>query len=214
MSADSVLSRLQTDLRAYVTSDAPVTYVAISLIAVIFLIEILITALNSLGSIQVFATGIFGVSPAVAWPASPVLHRGVFHFAASVIGLLLVGVPIEQHWSRSRYSVFLILTGYGTIAAGAGVLWLFSKQSVAFYGTSGVIYALAGYALTHLPRHHTERTLLERVAVIVGVLAFLTVGFDLFTGPYFTAQWVNGGHASGFVIGAVAGWTSWSQCSR
>jgi membrane associated rhomboid family serine protease len=214
MSDGPVLSRVQTDIREYITSDATVTYLVISLIAVIFLIEILMTALTSLGSIQVFATGIFGVHPVVAWPLSPVLHSGVLHFAASVFGLLIVGVPVETHWSRTRYTVFLILTGYGTIAAGAGVLWLFSDQSVAFYGTSGVIYALAGHSLTHLPRQHTELDLLERFAVIVGVLALLSVIFDLLTGPYVTAQWVNGGHASGFVIGAIVGWTSWSRCSR
>lgn len=204
------LLNVQMTLRAYTTSDATVTYLVISLIAVVFLIEVLMTALISLDSIQVFATGIFGVYPVVAWPVSPVLHSGFLHFAASVFGLLIVGVPVEKHWSRSRYVVFLILTGYGTIAAGAGVLWLFSDQSVAFYGTSGVIYALAGYSLTHLPRQHTELNVLERIAVTVGIITLLSVLFDLLTGPYFTAQLVNGGHAFGFVIGAVVGWTSWS----
>ena len=130
MSDEPVLSTIQTTLRAYVTLDATVTYAAVSLIAVIFLGEILMTALTSLGHIQVFATGIFGVSPAVAWPVSPVLHRGFPHFAASVIGLLVLGVPVEQHWSRNRYTAFLLLTGYGTIVAGAGVLWIFADQSL------------------------------------------------------------------------------------
>lgn len=207
MSDDSVLSSVQTALQAYATSEATVTYIVISLIAVVFLSEVFMTALTSLGSIQVFATGIFGVYPTIAWPISPVLHRGFFHFAASIFGLLVVGVPVEQHWSRTRYTVFLILTGYVTIAAGAGVLWAFAEQPVAFYGTSGVIYALAGYSLTHLTRQHTTRSPVEAVAVLVGVSALLSVLFDVFTGPYFTAQWVNGGHTSGFVIGAVVGWS-------
>lgn len=213
MSDNPVLSTAQTAFRAYVTSDAMITYVVISLIAVVFLIGILMTARNALSSIQVFATGLFGVHPTVAWPLSPVLHRGFRHFAASVFGLLLVGVPVERHWSRTRYTAFLILTGYATIAAGAGVLWAFAEQPVAFYGTSGVIYALAGYSLTHLTRQHTTRSPVEAVAVLVGVSALLSVLFDVFTGPYFTAQWVNGGHTSGFVIGAVVGWSDWSRCT-
>ncbi len=213
MSDDPVLSRLQTTFRAYVTSDAMVTYVVIGLIAVVFLIEILMTALFSLGSIQGFATGIFTVHPTAAWSISPVLHRGFLHFAASVCGLLIVGIPVEQHWARSRYTVFLILIGYGTIAAGAGVLWAFAEQPVAFYGTSGVIYALAGYSLTHLPRQHTALNAVERAAVVIGVLALLSVVLDTLTGPYFAAQWVNGGHISGFIIGAVVGRSGWSRCT-
>jgi membrane associated rhomboid family serine protease len=214
MSDGSVLSSVQTVLRAYATSEATVTYIVISLIAVVFLSEVLMTAFTSLGSIQVFATGLFGVHPTVAWPLSPVLHRGFRHFAASVFGLLVVGVPVEQHWSRTRYTAFLILTGYATIAAGAGVLWVLADQPVAFYGTSGVIYALAGYSLTHLPRQHTTRSAIEAVAVVVGILAFLSVVLDPFTGPYFAARWVNGGHISGFMIGAVVGWSNWSRCTR
>jgi membrane associated rhomboid family serine protease len=214
MTDDSVLSNVQTAFRAYATSEATVTYIVISLIAVVFLSEVLMTALTSLGSIQVFATGMFGVYPTVAWPLSPVLHRGFRHFAASVFGLLVVGVPVEQHWSRTRYMAFLILTGYATIAAGAGVLWVVADQPVAFYGTSGVIYALAGYSLTHLPRQHTPRSAIEAVAVLVGASALLSVLFDVFTGPYFTAQWMNGGHISGFVIGAVVGWSDLSRCTR
>jgi membrane associated rhomboid family serine protease len=42
----------------------------------------------------------------------------------------------------------------------------------------------------------------------------LSVLFDVFTGPYFTAQWMNGGHISGFVIGAVVGWSDLSRCTR
>ncbi|MCY4730554.1 rhomboid family intramembrane serine protease [Natronomonas gomsonensis] len=206
------LSTLRDGYEQYREADSTITYLLMSLVAAVFLIEILVTGFRGLGSIQVFATGVFGVYPWIAWPLSPVLHKGILHFAASLVGLLVVGVPIETHWNWKRYTVFLVLTGYATILAGAAVLGWFSDQQVAFYGTSGIIYALAGYSLTHLPRKHDELSLVEKFAVFIGVVALLSVLIDPFTGPFFEPRWINGGHTSGFLIGAVIGWFS-GNCS-
>jgi membrane associated rhomboid family serine protease len=182
------------------------------LVAAVFLIEIFVTAFRSLRSIRIFATGVFGVYPWIAWPLSPVLHRGFLHFAASIVGLIVVGLPIEKHWSRKRYAVFLVVTGYTTITFGVAFLSVFSDQQLAFYGTSGVIYALAGYSITHLPRKHDGLQLIEKLAVFIGVVALISVILDPFTGPYFEPRWINGGHTSGFVIGVVAGWFGLGGC--
>lgn len=200
--------------RRYAGADSPVTNLLMIVVAVVFLAEVSIAALLSLSSIRIFSTGIFGVYPSIAWPFSPVLHRGYSHFAATMIGLTVVGIPIENHWSRKRYAVFILGSGYITIGIGTGVLWLFSDNQLAFYGTSGVIYALGGFSLTHLPRYHDDFNRIEKLALVVGFAALISVVLDPFTEPYFEPHWINGGHASGFVIGIIVGWFSWNgNCS-
>lgn len=206
------ISALKTCFQQYKESDSTITYLLMILLAAVFLIEIVVTAFRGLGTVQIFATGVFGVYPWIAWPLSPVLHKGILHFAASLVGLTVVGLPIERHWTRKRYTVFLVLTGYATILAGAAVLGTFSDQQLAFYGTSGIIYALAGYSLTHLPRKHDGLDLVEMFAIFIGFVALVSVLVDPFTGPYFEPRWINGGHTSGFLIGAAVGWFELSGC--
>ena len=206
------ISALKTGYQQYKESDSTITYLLMILVAAVFLIEILVTAFRGLGSIQIFATGVFGVYPWIAWPLSPVLHKGILHFAASLVGLTVVGLPIEKHWTWKRYTVFLVLIGYATILAGAAVLGTFSDQQLAFYGTSGIIYALGGYSLTHLPRKHDGLNLVEMFAIFIGFVALVSVLVDPFTGPYFEPQWINGGHMSGFLLGAAVGWFELSGC--
>jgi len=214
MSVNTATSSLKKAFREYTEEDSTITYLLLILVAAVFLIEIAVTAFRSLSSIRIFATGVFGVYPWIAWPFSPVLHRGFLHFAASIVGLIVVGIPIEKHWSRTRYSAFLVLTGYTTIVFGAVFLSVFSDQQLAFYGTSGIIYALAGYSLTHLPQRHDGLDLIEMFAVFLGFTALVSVLVDPFTGPYFEPQWINGGHTSGFLIGATVGWFDLSSCDQ
>ncbi|WP_276273581.1 rhomboid family intramembrane serine protease [Haloarcula litorea] len=214
MSENPAFSALKLAHQQYLEADSTATYVLMTFVAAVFLVEVAMTAVIGLSSIQVFATGIFGVYPWIAWPFSPVLHRGILHFGASLVGLTVVGIPIESHWSRKRYIIFLVATGYVTVALGAAFMAIFSEKQLAFYGTSGVIYALAGYSLTHLPRRHDDLNLTEWFAVFIGAMALITVLIDPFTGPYFEPRWINGGHTSGLIIGAVYGWFARNSCGR
>lgn len=51
----------------------------------------------------------------------------------------------------------------------------------------------------------------EEFAMLVGVAAVANVCFDVLTGPYMTAYWINGGHAAGAVVGIVVGWWHWRR---
>jgi len=232
-----VLGMLKTLIQEYneAWKASPVTRQLIILIVGVFICEILLSIFLSLRSVQVFATGLFGVYPWLAWSLSPLLHRGVPHFLSNFFFLVLVGVPIEKHWSSwKRYSIFLVATGYITILSGALILQSSTDQSVAFYGISGVVYAIAGFSLTHLPRCRIDTEIemghsigneeivtrirsldlnwVEKFAVIVGVITLLSVILDLLTGLYIEHQGINGGHLSGFVIGATVGWFGWNRC--
>lgn len=199
-------THLKTAFQEYSETNAPVTFLLMGVIGVVFVSEMTLTVLFSLDRIQIFASGIFGVHPRIAWFLSPVLHRDILHFVSSLVGLVVVGIPIENHWDWRRYSVFLVLTGYFSIGFGALGIGLFTEQQIAFYGASGIIYALGGFALTHLWEHHKELNLIEQFAIVIGAIVMASVIIDPFTGPFFDPYWINGAHTSGFVIGAIIGW--------
>lgn len=199
-------------IREIPEEDAPITYSLIGVITGIFIIEIGMTLFYGLPQVHIFSTGLFGVYPTVAWIAAPLLHRGPLHWIASVVGLLFLGTAVERHWSRWRYLGFLLLTGYGATAAGALVMRVFTDSQLAFYGTSGIVFALAGFAVVHLPWSHLRVTRVEWFAAFIGVVALLQVIADPLTGPYFDPYWINGGHAAGFVIGGIAARYDWHNC--
>lgn len=212
MTNNPVLDWLVEAVREYPEMEAPVTYTLVGVITGVFIVEVGMTLYLSLSRIQVFSTGVFGVYPWLAWPAAPFMHRGVPHFVGSIFGLVVLGLPLERHWSRWKYIGFLVVSGYFATAAGAVFMLLFADQQIAFYGTSGIVYALAGFALTHLLRSHTSLTRIEWIAVLMGVISLASVVIDPFIGPYFNEYWINGGHISGFVLGALVGWFSSMQC--
>jgi len=192
--------------------EAPVTYSLIGVITGVFLIEIWLTHSLSLRGIRVLAAGIFATNPLLAWSISPFLHNGFSHFLANTLLLFALGVPVERHWSWWKYAGFLIFSGYISIGFGAGNILLFSDKQAAFYGISGSVFALAGFALVHLLQDHSRLKRNELLAVLGGIAALLTVLIDPLTGPYFGPSWINGGHLSGFVVGSLVGWLRSSSC--
>jgi membrane associated rhomboid family serine protease len=106
---------MKTAYQQYRNATSAVTYALMTVVAAVFLVEVLLTAVLGVQSIRVFATELFGVHPRVAWTFSPILYRGILHFAATLAGLTIVGIPIEKHWRRRRYVVFLTLTAYEVV---------------------------------------------------------------------------------------------------
>ncbi len=184
---------------------APVTYAVIGFVVGIFAFEVVFTLTRGLAGIQVFATGLFGVAPYLAWPLSPFLHRGVLHLGSSLAGLWLLGLPVEEHWRRWRYVAFLLASGYIATTVGVVTMAPFTGKNIAFYGSSGMIFALGGFAVVFFPRWFGEVETSEWLATLVGAVAVVTVAVDPLTGPYLTPDWVNGGHLGGLVVGMVVG---------
>jgi len=205
MRENPAISGLKTAYEEYLQANSTITYALMTVVAAVFLVEVVLTAVLGLQSVQVFATGLFGVYPWIAWPFSPILHRGILHFAATLIGLTIVGIPVERYWGWRRYTAFLLVTGYVTVVLGVGFMAVFSNKQLALYGMSGVVYALAGFSFTYLPYRGKDLELIEWFAVFIGVVALVDVLVDPFTGPYFAPKWINGGHTSGFIIGAAIG---------
>lgn len=141
------------------------------------------------------------------------LHKGVGHVVVNVVFIVFLGAAVERHWPWKRYLVFLVVAGYVSIAVGAAVKLAFADDPVAFLGASGILFALAGYAFVHhLTWSHTQMSRVEWFASFFGALLLLVVLADIVAGPYVDPDWFNGGHAGGFVVGALAGRFGWSRC--
>lgn len=209
---DGLVDHVIGALREYSEVRSPVSLVLLGVVVLVFLGEAFALMMLAVDSIEVFASGLFGVHPVIAWVLAPVLHRGVAHFLASVLGIVLVGFSMERHWSQDRFILVVVLTGYVSVAAGAAVLMLFSKRQTAFYGASGIVYMLAGYALTHMLTSHPDYRRIEWVSVLIGVAAVVDVLRDVMTGPFFEPHWFNGAHLSGLVIGILIGSIGLGRC--
>lgn len=128
MADNQLLAWLSKTIQEYLETEAPITFVLLLIVGAVFGFEVYITARRSLIKVDIFATGIFAVAPRIAWLLSPVLHRGPRHFFGTFIMLLIVGIPVERHWTSGRYTLFLVSTGYLSIAGGAVVLSSLSDQ--------------------------------------------------------------------------------------
>ncbi len=74
MTENPAVSWLKTAYQEYLQANSTITYALLTVVAVVFLVEVVLTAVIGLQSVQVFATGLFGLYPWIAWSFLPVLH--------------------------------------------------------------------------------------------------------------------------------------------
>jgi membrane associated rhomboid family serine protease len=215
-SAETWLRRTVTALgRQLIGRSAPVTKRLLYAIAGVFLLEGALSAW--LGApLSVAAGMLFVETPLVAWLLSPFLHIGVLHFTANYLLLWVLGVAIEPTMTRDRY-VGLVVVGAAVAGLGAYLsLAPFTTEPIAAYGASGVVYALAMYALitpiaatlsgaVPLEAALTDTQEIVQLAALLGVAAALTVVLDIARGPALVAGGVNGAHLGGAAVGMAAG---------
>lgn len=196
---------LRNAINQYRTADAPVTMTVIWVVTAVFAAEVALTVLFDVRSIRVFATGSFKLYPEIAWLFAPILHAGIRHLLANIGGLLVFGIPLEQHFRNRGFGLFILATAYLSTVGGWLAQAVLTTTQVAVYGISGTVFALAGYALIYFGRATDRIPAFEWVAMLFGFAAAVTVAYDPFTGPYLHPGWINGGHTTGLVIGLLAG---------
>lgn len=202
------MARPQRGLRAYLPSPTLETLV------VIFWVYVLQLGAASLG-----------VGPDLFVLRLPVLtrpwtilttvyaHAGPIHLLANAVVLVPAGLFVEQ-FSR-RWGFHLLFFVAGVTAAGTVVLTGAALGiPVSALGASGGVFALVGYAGTGFPATTTTDRREQSVGTprrTPGRGSFLVLGMLLVAVPVFlgTRPLVALGHATGFVIGLVAGATQW-----
>lgn len=188
--------------------EAPVTRSVVSLILVVFVGQAL-AALTTGLKIPVLVRYLFEEHAAVAWILSPVLHYGGLHLLFNVVAIWGVGAIVEQTLSRERYVSLVVLAAVGSTVASYLAKAPFGTVQMATYGSSGIAYAVATYSVTRESEHTVPRlrdlASMDGVARIAGIVALLLVAYDIAAGPYVTANWFNGSHLGGAVVGLVCG---------
>ncbi|MCD6289816.1 MAG: rhomboid family intramembrane serine protease [Anaerolineae bacterium] len=185
------------------------TYVILALITAIWLVTVVITAVQNGG----FSTGALEVSTDVLitfgakvntliaegqfWRlvTANFLHVSLFHLLFNAYALWQLGVEVERVYGRSRFLVIYLLSGvYGATASYAFGGYLSA-------GASGAIFGLVGTLVAYF-LHHRElfgrrgRAYLSNMLVIVVVNLFIGV-----TSPGIDNWGHIGGLVSGFLLG-------------
>ncbi|TQQ79148.1 rhomboid family intramembrane serine protease [Halonotius terrestris] len=189
----------------YLAADAPVTLTLIWIVAAVFAGEVALSVLLGTQSIRVLAVGSFKLHPEIAWLAAPVLHAGFGHVLTNIGGLAILGIPLEQHFSKRQFGIFVIVTAYLSTAIGGVFIAAFTADQVAMYGISGTVYAMAGVAIVQFCSSRNPPRGFEWIALLLAISAAVTVVLDPFTGPFFHPDWINGGHTGGLVTGLIVG---------
>lgn len=133
--------------------------------------------------------------------AAMFVHGGVFHLAATMAGLLPLGLIMERAVGRITFATMYLSAG---LLAGVVSLWTTSPTSVSF-GASGAVFGIYGLLLASLGWAIVSRPAVPVPLITVKRLAAAAVPFFLYnlaTGHLSTASELAG-LGAGFVGGLV-----------
>jgi rhomboid protease GluP len=192
---DMLLSR-RVDFERRMSRVPPVTIATLALLAVIFVAEVRMGALESRESI--IAMGALArerVAAGEYWRllTAPWLHGGTEHLIGNGIALYILGMVCEAAFGPVQFIVLYVLSGL----AGSIVSVLVSAGPSV--GASGAIFGLQGAAIVLL-RRERERLLVRdrRVGFVLLIWAIYTIAGGL-TDPFID----NGAHIGGALGGAL-----------
>jgi len=71
------------------------------------------------------------------------LHGGVWHIGLNMLGLYMLGTPLERQWGTKRFTLFYLTCGAVAGMAYAGMTWAADVDKTHFLvGASGGVYAI------------------------------------------------------------------------
>lgn len=205
---DDLRAFAATLARQYRAAHTQTTLTLSFVTTVVFLLQVAGAALTGLPSVRAFTALLYLEGGSAVYLLSLFLHRGPFHLLSNLL-VLVVLAPQERHFSPGGYWAFVATAATASLAAGYLVLLQFSPEpNVAFYGISGLGYALGGFALARGLRFRHALTELDTLAAVVGVTSLLDVAWNLAVALPDAPLAVNGGHFTGLVVGLLVG-VSW-----
>ncbi|MFE1873644.1 rhomboid family intramembrane serine protease [Streptomyces sp. NPDC059496] len=121
------------------------------------------------------------------------LHVEWWHIVGNMIGLWVIGGPLEAALGRVRYLAVFLLSGLG----GSALVYLLSEPYVQTLGASGAVFGLLGATVVLAKRLRYEMRPVIVMVVLMLVLTFVPLGGAL------TVSWQA--HVGGLVTGALVG---------
>ncbi|XP_022145537.1 RHOMBOID-like protein 1 [Momordica charantia] len=138
------------------------------------------------------------------------LHAGVFHLLANMLGLLVIGIRLEQEFGFIRIGLLYVVSGFG----GSVLSALFNQSNISV-GASGALFGLLGGMLSELITNWTIYS--NKVAAFFTLLVIIAINLAVGILPRVDNFAHIGGFVSGFLLGFVFlvrpqfGWVSRSQ---
>jgi rhomboid protease GluP len=130
------------------------------------------------------------------------LHYGAVHLIANMVALLALGVFVEATLGHLKFLLVYFFSGIGSMLAIAALATLTNVSDLIAVGASGAIMGLLGVMAAILLkgwRQEKAKIAARRLRLIL-LIVVLQVVFDVFT-PQVSLV----GHASGLVLGFLAG---------
>ncbi|MBT2454383.1 rhomboid family intramembrane serine protease [Streptomyces sp. ISL-86] len=121
------------------------------------------------------------------------LHVELWHIAGNMIGLWVIGGPLEAALGRARYLAVYLLSGLG----GSALVYLLTPPNTPTLGASGAVFGLLGATVVLVRRLRYEMRPVVTMVVLMLVLTFVPFGGGL------SVSWQA--HVGGLVTGALVG---------
>ncbi len=125
------------------------------------------------------------------------LHIGIFHLLMNMYALLYIGLLLEPHLGKTRFTTAYLLTG---ITASIASLWWHDITISA--GASGAIFGMYGVFLALLTTNLIEKS--ARKALLTSIAVF--VGYNILNGLKPNSGIDNAAHIGGLFGGLVIGY--------
>ncbi|MGW7441677.1 rhomboid family intramembrane serine protease [Streptomyces sp. NPDC054849] len=179
-----------------------ITKILIGINVVVFLVALSVPSLV----VQLELIGRYREFPFLAGPVEGVstgeyhrlmtsvfLHVEWWHIVGNMIGLWVIGGPLEAALGRARYLAVYLLSGLGASA----FVYLLSAPNAATLGASGAVFGLLGATVVLVRRLRYEMRPVIVMVVLMLVLTFVPLGGGL------NVSWQA--HVGGLVTGALVG---------
>jgi rhomboid protease GluP len=197
---ESAPADTRIDFEADMTYAPRVTLALIVMLAVVFLWQIDIGALQSRESIiQSGALARERVVQGEYWRllSATALHGGFEHLVSNVISLYILGMAAEHAFGSRSMLVMYVVSGI------AGSLLSMATGPGPSVGASGAIFGLMGAVIVLFWRYHDELLVRDkRIGIVIAVWAAYTIVVGMMT-PMID----NAGHIGGLLGGMLAAWS-------
>nr|XP_027188682.1 RHOMBOID-like protein 1 [Cicer arietinum] len=124
------------------------------------------------------------------------LHGGVFHLLANMLGILLVGIRLEQEFGFVLIGVLFVISGFG----GSLLSALFIQQSISV-GASSALFGLLGGMLSELITNWSIYD--KRLGVLITLVSIIVINLAVGIFPHVDNFAHIGGFFTGFLLGFV-----------
>eukprot|EP00924_Labyrinthula_sp_SR-Ha-C_P007478 snap_masked-scaffold_24-processed-gene-4.16-mRNA-1 protein AED:0.20 eAED:0.21 QI:0/0/0/0.33/1/1/3/0/470 len=124
-----------------------------------------------------------------------ILHSGLIHLLANLLGLVTIGIPMEQEFGTVRIAIISIFSGVAGITLSA-----LMAPNLIGVGASSAIFGLFGAAWADLIQNWKTYAG-KNVGILIQLFLYTVINFSFGLMPFLD----NFAHIGGFIVGLLIG---------